>query len=623
MNERMELILDAKDNTRPVLDKFNKNLKESSNAARDMQKNLQRGAGGLGDVGRRAGMAGIQLQQFTGQITMGTNGLVAFSQQAADLGFVLGAPMLGAIAGIASSLLLVLMPNLKETKELMEQFSDAMDVTREASEKLESGQYALAESILETAKISQMAAKIDIAIAVTKYEEAVQLAIQATRDLTKGSGYMGSRLAGDLEDASGAVQDLFVRFRQVAAIQRGTKVSPAYEREAYAFLTETVSELGLAYTEVDKLVGLFNRSIEDTATPDDLLKFSDALAGIALQLDDTALLKYSQKLSAMAVSSVESKDSIELLQQSLVDLPEAIRRSAEGQAEFIENQADLERLLSADLEREYNLRLKAKEKADKELAAIEAIVSADLQAEYDRRVAAKAKADRELEELERLVSADLEREANARIATEKKAAEERKKIQEALYESLSEHIKEMQEEEERAAKAMADRLKPVEDGLVGLISGTKSAKEAFKDMASSIIQDLIRMQVQQSITAPLAGLLANFNPFGGGLSAAQIDPNLTLGKTSALGGQVSAGQAYTVGEHGREMFIPSTNGQIVSNDKLGGGVTINQTIQVSTGVQQTVRSEIIQLLPQITEASKSAVLSAKRQGGSFAKAFGA
>ena len=53
----------------------------------------------------------------------------------------------------------------------------------------------------------------------------------------------------------------------------------------------------------------------------------------------------------------------------------------------------------------------------------------------------------------------------------------------------------------------------------------------------------------------------------------------------------------------------------------GGGVTINQTIQVSTGVQQTVRNEIQSLMPQIASASKNAVLDARRRGGSFAAAF--
>ena len=39
----------------------------------------------------------------------------------------------------------------------------------------------------------------------------------------------------------------------------------------------------------------------------------------------------------------------------------------------------------------------------------------------------------------------------------------------------------------------------------------------------------------------------------------------------AVGGTVKAGQAYKVGELGSEVFIPSTGGQIIPHNKLGGG----------------------------------------------------
>jgi hypothetical protein len=70
-----------------------------------------------------------------------------------------------------------------------------------------------------------------------------------------------------------------------------------------------------------------------------------------------------------------------------------------------------------------------------------------------------------------------------------------------------------------------------------------------------------------------------------------------------------------------EMFIPNQSGSIVSNDKLngGGGVVVNQTINVTTGVQQTVRAEIATLMPQIANAAKSAVADAKMRGGSYSK----
>jgi len=151
-------------------------------------------------------------------------------------------------------------------------------------------------------------------------------------------------------------------------------------------------------------------------------------------------------------------------------------------------------------------------------------------------------------------------------------------------------------------------LQSLEDGLMSIIDGTKSAKDAFKDMARSIISDLIRMQIQKSITGPLAGAMGLSGFFGG----------------KAIGGPVQAGGTYLVGERGPEILtMGGRGGHITPNNKIssGDGVVINQTINVSTGVAQTVRNEVANLMPQIAEASKAAVLDAKQRGGNFSRAF--
>ena len=53
----------------------------------------------------------------------------------------------------------------------------------------------------------------------------------------------------------------------------------------------------------------------------------------------------------------------------------------------------------------------------------------------------------------------------------------------------------------------------------------------------------------------------------------------------------------------------------------GGGVVVNQTINVTTGVQQTVRAEIATLMPQIANAAKGAVADARMRGGGYSKAL--
>ena len=155
--------------------------------------------------------------------------------------------------------------------------------------------------------------------------------------------------------------------------------------------------------------------------------------------------------------------------------------------------------------------------------------------------------------------------------------------------------------------AAMNGVKKLEDSLVSVFMGTMSVKDAFRNMALSIVEDLIRIQIQKSITGPIADALS--------------------GMFRAQGGSVTVGKPYVVGEKGPEMFVPSSSGSIVPNNRMGGSggggdtVVINQTLNFALGVQQTVRAEVMNLMPQISNAAKSAVADARLRGGSFAGAF--
>ena len=154
----------------------------------------------------------------------------------------------------------------------------------------------------------------------------------------------------------------------------------------------------------------------------------------------------------------------------------------------------------------------------------------------------------------------------------------------------------------------------MENAFMGMVDGTMSAKDAFKSMAADIIKELYRVLVVQQ-------LVGSFKTGGGGILGAVAS---SLGRAS--GGSVMSGQAYTVGEHGREPFIPAQNGRILSTAQAksamagggGSGVTIIQNNTFGNGVN---RAEINAMLPKIVEASKAAVLDARRRGGSYAGAF--
>ena len=153
----------------------------------------------------------------------------------------------------------------------------------------------------------------------------------------------------------------------------------------------------------------------------------------------------------------------------------------------------------------------------------------------------------------------------------------------------------------------------MENAFMGMVDGTMSAKDAFRSMAKDIIKELYRVLVVQRLVGSFATATTAGSGLLGGIGS-------LLGITgNAAGGMVQAGQPSIVGEHGRELFVPSSAGRVLSVPQAkaavngGGGVVVNQTINVSTGVQQTVRSEIKSLMPQIAEGAKAAVFDAQRR----------
>jgi len=169
-------------------------------------------------------------------------------------------------------------------------------------------------------------------------------------------------------------------------------------------------------------------------------------------------------------------------------------------------------------------------------------------------------------------------------------------------------------------------LNGLTDALTAGITGAANFADAIKSMAKSVVDSLIKMLVQKYIVDAAFGFITGKIDGGGGnLSAGGVQSVTVAGGRGALaiGGPVQAGSPYMVGERGPEMFVPNQSGSIIPNNQVGGGsgVVVNQTINVTTGVQSTVRAEIAGLMPQIAQAAKGAVADARVRGGNFSRAM--
>jgi hypothetical protein len=144
-----------------------------------------------------------------------------------------------------------------------------------------------------------------------------------------------------------------------------------------------------------------------------------------------------------------------------------------------------------------------------------------------------------------------------------------------------------------------------------------NAEQVFKNMAREIIKELYRIFVVKKITGFISdAITGTYKDLGkvGAPSMGDYDGGGYTGSGPRSGGLDGKG-GFLAMLHPRETVIDHTKGQSAE------GVTVVQNINISTGVQQTVRNEIRTLMPQIANSAKAAVSDAKRRGGSYGRAL--
>lgn len=361
--EEIKIRITAQDSATQVIKNTNREMQTLSRTATSTGVTTTRFGGNLSTMGRTAGQAGIQIQQLVGQIQGGTNPMLALSQQAADLGFVLGAPLVGAIVGLGASVAMNLLPALFQSAESTADLVKEIDKLRERTGRLSEEQRAL---------ITQ------------NFAEEARKQEQAIKELVKQR------------------ESLLVQIAQQKVIQ----AEATEESGNYAVATQNIKQLEM-----------------------DLLKVR------------AQMITAEQRLQIAQENRTEEGDKF------VRSLQEQVALLGKSKADTIAYQAS--QLDLTDTQRKQTE------------ALIEQI------AVYDRAQEALKGSTTELEKLAQVTDFS----------------------------------------NKQMDKAAAEGLKSMEDGLVGLIMQTQSVSDAFKNMANSILADILRMQIRKTITAPLAGFL--------------------------------------------------------------------------------------------------------------------
>ena len=123
-----------------------------------------------------------------------------------------------------------------------------------------------------------------------------------------------------------------------------------------------------------------------------------------------------------------------------------------------------------------------------------------------------------------------------------------------------------------AIQGIGIALGVVIDVVASLISGFQTLFGIIKSVVSAI-QSLVSIVANNPVVKGIGGAISS--AFGG---------------FRANGGSVSSGTPYVVGEKGAELFVPSSNGTIVPNSAMGGGTTINLTVNGAIDAEGTART---------------------------------
>ena len=143
-----------------------------------------------------------------------------------------------------------------------------------------------------------------------------------------------------------------------------------------------------------------------------------------------------------------------------------------------------------------------------------------------------------------------------------------------------------------------------------------SAIEGSQTLGESMSQILKRIADQAMEVAINMALWGSAGSGGSGGILGGIFSGIFGGKKAAMGGPVSGGTSYLVGERGPEVFTPHSSGNITPNHAIGGGGTvINVSVDATGSNVSGDGNEAKQLGSAIAAAVQQQLVKERRPGG--------
>ena len=184
-----------------------------------------------------------------------------------------------------------------------------------------------------------------------------------------------------------------------------------------------------------------------------------------------------------------------------------------------------------------------------------------------------------------------------------------------------EKLRQITEEEARVADLANTIGSAMEDSLMSMVDGTKSVKDAFRDMAADIVRHLYKVLVVQQMINAFGGMMsgssnASIAKIGGALES--YDNGGYTGNGPRSGGLDGKG-GFMAMMHPRETVVDHTK---ANSGGTGQNVVINQSFNFQANGDDSVKKIIAQAAPQIANMTKKSLLDDRRRGGTTKAVFG-
>lgn len=629
---------------------------------------------GLAGMGRGAGQAGIQFQQFIGQIQGGQSAMLALSQQSADLGFVLGAPLLGAVVGIGASLAGMLLPNLFESKDAMKLLEDATEGVRAAMTLSATGVDGYSQSIQILANASEKLARIQLANLIAEQERAISISGKGITDAINDAFGVGANVYGsDIKSTFGQYSDDFAKLAYNVKKSAMDMVNANFSPESVDAYSKSLNEAqaaGLSNSEAGQaLISTTNKYV--TAVQEGKMRIEDMtkqLESNALELDSNvkSIDKWTEASQRLAVQS-ESLRSKQLELEKAIAIKKATEEGATPET-IKSMDASYNKMIANEKEAESEKAL-AQAKRDKAQAEKESkeasqnfVKNFGLSGEKDvfqsnpdsdatdfsRTITSKYDEESALERLDRergmvqmyqdLEIGDAQAHADAIKAIDQEIADEKKK-------ALDDQVK----EQRNATNAQLNIYSQLFSGMQSLTSNMLASMDeqssGYKAMfavnkAFAVAQAIVSAELAAAqVLAHDAGIMgmsaaATSNAVRAmGYASAGVIAGTAIAGGRLYGGSVQAGGMYRINENGapevfnaangQQYMLPNTRGEVVSNkDASGGGTTmINITVNADGSISGNGGAEMQQLGKEISKLVDARINQAQvksmKQGGAL------